>query len=720
FSWAREMNPGSEDVFQSMEKLRLPFIANTGQVDGGVTFYARTFGGAVFLTKGGEIVYSLPEIKKKGQGSRGIVLREELVGATIHDIRGEGVSPTKVSYFTGQDRSKWVSGIPTYSSVSLGEVYNGIELKLKAYGNNVEKLFFVQPGSGPVSITVRLSGAGSIKVNEAGELEAATELGVVRFTRPVAYQEIDGRRIEITVAYNIQPSAFSYQRSALSNPNSAFRIPHSAFVYGFTVGAYDRSQTLVIDPLLASTYLGGGGSDSASSLAIDSSGNIYVAGVTNSENFPTTVGAYDTTYNASDVFISKLSADLSTLLASTYLGAGASDSASSITIDPSGNVYVTGYTYSSNFPTTPGAYDQKFNSSDYADIFISKLSPDLTTLLASTFLGGGENDSATALMTDASGNVYVTGWTFSDNFPTTTGAFDQKYNSTHRRDAFISKLSADLSTLLISTFLGGGGGEWVSSLTMDRTGNIYVTGWTASDNFPVTTGAYDQKFNSSGYTDAFVTKLSADLSALLASTYLGGGGGEWTTSIAIDRTGDVYVTGGTGSDNFPVTMDAYDEKFNSSEFIDAFVTKLSSDLSTLLASTYLGGENNESASSIAVDATGNIYVAGWTISDNFPTTIGAYDVIFNSSGYSDAFISKLNADLTSLLASTYLGGGGGERVAAMTIDTAGNVYVTGWTGSDNFPTTDSAYSRILRGDIDAFISRLDGNLSADLSLGSQN
>ncbi|MCX5885351.1 MAG: SBBP repeat-containing protein, partial [Proteobacteria bacterium] len=493
-----------------------------------------------------------------------------------------------------------------------------------------------------------------------------------------------------------------------------------AFVYGFTVGAYDRSQTLVIDPLLASTYLGGGGSDSASSLAIDSSGNIYVAGVTNSENFPTTVGAYDITYNASDVFISKLSADLSTLLASTYLGAGASDSASSITIDPSGDVYVTGFTYSSNFPTTTGAYDQKFNSSDYADIFISKLSPDLSTLLASTFLGGGDNDDATALMTDASGNVYVAGWTFSDNFPTTTGSFDQKYNSTNRRDAFISKLSPDLSTLIASTYLGGGGGEWISSLTMDRTGNIYVTGWTASDNFPVTTGAYDQKFNSSGYTDAFISKLSSDLSALLASTYLGGGGGEWTASIAIDRSGDVYVTGGTGSDNFPVTMGAYDEKFNSSEFIDAFVTKLSSDLSTLLSSTYLGGENNESASSIAIDATGNIYVSGWTISDNFPITIGAYDVIFNSSGYSDAFISKLNADLTSLLASTYLGGGTGERVAAMTIDTAGNIYVTGWTGSDNFPTTDSAYSRILRGDTDAFISRLDGNLSADLSLGSQN
>jgi len=704
----RESISSAPGMFAKAQTLPVPFIVNMGQLNERVMFYARTFGGAVFLTKGGEIVYSLPELKKKDQGARGIVLREELVGATIHDIRGEGISPTKVSYFTGQDRSKWVSGIPTYSSVSLGEVYNGIELKLKAYGNNVEKLFFVQPGSDPVSITVRLSGAGSIKVNEAGELEAATELGVVRFTRPVAYQVIDGKRIEIPVNY--MPHA----------PNSALRTPHSAFVYGFTVGAYDRSQTLVIDPLLASTYLGGGGSDSASSLAIDSSGNIYVAGVTNSENFPTTVGAYDTTYNASDVFISKLSADLTTLLASTYLGAGASDSAFSLAIDPSGDVYVTGFTYSSNFPTTPGAYDQKFNSSDYADIFISKLSPDLSTLLASTFLGGGDNDDATSLMTDASGNVYVAGWTFSDNFPTTTGSFDQKYNSTNRRDGFISKLSPDLSTLLASTFLGGGGGEWISSLTMDRTGNIYVTGWTVSDNFPVTTGAYDQKFNSSGYTDAFVTKLSADLSALLASTYLGGGGGEWTTSIAIDRSGNVYVTGGTGSDNFPVTMGAYDEKFNSSEFIDAFVTKLSSDLSTLLSSTYLGGENNESASSIAIDATGNIYVSGWTISDNFPITIGAYDVIFNSSGYSDAFISKLNADLTSLLASTYLGGGTGERVAAMTIDTAGNIYVTGWTGSDNFPTTDSAYSRILRGDTDAFISRLDGNLSADLSLGSQN
>jgi len=559
-----------------------------------------------------------------------------------------------------------------------------------------------------VSITVRLSGAGSIKVNEAGELEAATELGVVRFTRPVAYQEIDGRRIEIPVSY------------MLHAPNSAFRIPHSAFVYGFTVGAYDRSQTLVIDPLLASTYLGGGGSDSASSLAIDSSGNIYVAGVTNSENFPTTVGAYDTTYNASDVFISKLSADLSTLLASTYLGAGASDSTSSITIDPSGNVYVTGYTYSSNFPTTPGAYDQKFNSSDYADIFISKLSPDLTTLLASTFLGGGENDSATALMTDPSGNVYVTGWTFSDNFPTTTGAFDQKYNSTHRRDAFISKLSADLSTLLISTFLGGGGGEWVSSLTMDRTGNIYVTGWTASDNFPVTTGAYDQKFNSSGYTDAFVTKLSSDLSALFASTYLGGGGGEWATSIAIDRSGDVYVTGGTGSDNFPITPGAYDEVFNSSGYPDAFISKLSSDLSILFASTYLGGGNIETTSSLAIDAAGNIYVTGLTFSNTFPTTPGAYDEVFNSSGYADVFISKLSPDLSTLLASTFLGGGGGEWASSMTMDRTGNIYVTGWTGSDNFPTTDSAYSRILRGDTDAFISRLDGNLSADLSLGSQN
>jgi len=209
-------------------------------------------------------------------------------------------------------------------------------------------------------------------------------------------------------------------------------------------------------------------------------------GPENVGKFPVTVGAYDTTYKESDIFIAKLSPDLSTLLASTFLGAGHADFASSIAIDSSGNVYVTGWTFSENFPVTENAFDQKFNSSDSADIFISKLSPDLSTLLASTFLGAGDNDAATCIKIDPSGNVYVTGGTFSENFPVTETAFDQKYNSSGLRDAFVSKLSPDLSTLLASTFLGGGEGEWVSSLATDQSGNVFVTEWTWSDNFPVT------------------------------------------------------------------------------------------------------------------------------------------------------------------------------------------------------------------------------------------
>ena len=736
---ARQSTSSTAGVLLQAKTLHIPFMENRGQVNDKVMFYARTFGGTVFLTQEGEIVYSLPEITKEGQGERGIVLKEKLVGARVKGIMGEEASHTRVSSFKGNDPSQWQKSISTYEAVILGEVYRGIKLKLRAYGNTVEKLFFIKPGSNPAAIQMRLSGARGITVSPGGELEVATELGTVRFTRPIAYQEIEGKRVEVPISYNILKhgtgdSGLETRDSALilhapssmlniprpepliPNPesrmsNSSLSTQHSALVYGFTVADYDHTQELIIDPLLASTFLGGGGNDGASSMAIDSSGNVYVTGVTNSSKFPVTVGAYDSTYKESDVFISKLSPDLSTLLASTFLGAGHADFASSIAIDPSGNVYVTGCTFSGNFPVTENAYDQKFNSSDYADVFISKLSPDLSTLLASTFLGAGENDGATCIKIDSSGNVYVTGWTFSSNFPITDTAFDQQYNSSGFRDAFVSKLNSDLSTLLASTFLGGGEGEWASSLATDQSGNVFVTGWTWSDNFPVTEGAYDGQFNSSGYTDAFISKFNSDLSSLLASTYLGGGGGEWTTSIALGPAGSVYVTGGTVSDNFPVTDGAYDEVFNSNEATDAFIAKLSSDLGTLLASTYLGGGSSETAASMAIDATGNVYVTGLTFSNTFPTTPGAYDLTFNSSDYSDAFISKLNTNLTTLLASTYLGGNGDERPGAVAIDETGNIYVTGATSSSSFPTTDNAYSQTSPGGFDVFISRLDTDLS---------
>jgi len=800
-----------EDFAQKTRKLQMPFIANNGQVDERVEFYAKTFGGTVFVTKDGEIVYALPKTEKSecrlGEAERtqqaanpqsknpsnppnpksaiqnlksGVALREEFVGARVKTIQGEDPSVTKVNYFKGNDPSKWKTNVSTYDIVSLGDIYDGIELKLKAYGNNVEKLFCVKPKSNPDQIKVQLSGAKSITVNEEGQLAVETELGPVKFTKPIAYQEIDGKRVEVAVEYRIQDvgwvkSVLSFVEGrsapnppptpdsggqpsvpltegdegggfALLNPsclcaliqdNRASSIVHPAswivdhavnsqlpnsqtpqLIYGFTVASYDRTKDLIIDPLLASTYLGGISYNRGNSLALDTSGNVYVTGYTSSFNFPTTSGAYDTSYSGgvyADVFVSKLDSELTSLLASTFLGGGDYDWGYSLALDASGNVYVTGYTKSYEFPTTSGAYDTSYNGDwddPYYDVFVSKLDGGLTSLLASTFLGGSDHDYGYSLTLDTSGNVYVTGEAYSKDFPTTSGAYDTSYNTGYGADVFVSKLDGGLTSLLASTYLGGSNTDVGNSLTLDTSGNVYVTGYTESANFPTTSGAYDTSNNTgySGYgADVFISKLDGGLTSLLASTYLGGSYWDEGQSLALDTSGHVYVTGDTSSStDFPTTSGAYDTSFNGNDYwtVDVFVSKLDGGLTSLLSSTYLGGSGSDYSNSLALDTSGNVYVTGDASSD-FPTTSGAYD-----SSIGNAFVSKLNGELTSLLSSTYLGGSSSNYCRSLALDTSGNIYVTGYTKSSDFPTTSGAYDTSLDGDFDAFVSKLDSNLSA--------
>ena len=863
---AQLSNPQSEiknpkldkaEFAQKTQKLQMPFIANEGQVDECVAFYAKTFGGTVFVTKNGDIVYSLPKSEKaedsshnlyRGETSRScrdaipcvfnafaqrdalcrisekrepritdyvswivgcasyahqtglsslnspntstptshstaVALKEEFVGAKISGIKGEGESVTKVSYFKGNNPSKWKSNISTYELVNVGEVYKGIELKLKAHGNNVEKLLYVKPGANPEQIKIRLSGiqpsessmteeiqppespfikgdltksplekgARGLWVNEEGQLVAETELGPVKFTKPIAYQEIDGKRVDVPVEYRIQDVGW-VKRSALNknglndlnqlngldgfaslnpsypnslnqsnqlnispsaNPNSEIENPKSE--YGFKVASYDRAKDLIIDPLLASTFLGGANNDYGYSLALDTSGNVYVTGKAGS-GFPTTSGAYDTSLTGyNDVFVSKLDGGLTSLLASTFLGGSGNDSGYSLTLDTSGNVYVTGDTWSTDFPTTSGAYDTSFNGG-LNDVFVSKLDSGLTSLLASTFLGGSGSsvflyEEGYSLTLDTSGNVYVTGSTNSKDFLTTSGAYDTSYNGGY--DVFISKLDSGLTSLLASTFLGEGAG---SSLALDTSGNVYVTGSTSSSDFPTTSGAYDTSYGGSG--DVFVSKLDGGLTSLLASTYLGGNAPDSGNSLALDTSGNVYVTGTTYSTDFPTTSGAYYDTSLDDSWGDAFVSKLDSGLTSLLASTYLGGNASDDGNFLALDTSGNVYVTGWTGSSDFPTTSGAYDTSFNGGGFGDAFVSKLNSGLTSLLASTYLGGAEDnndedEYGTSIALDTSGNVYVTGLTSSSDFPTTSGAYDTSFNGgDYDVFVSKLDSDLSS--------
>ena len=608
----------------------------------------------------------------------------------------------------------------------MEEVYEGIDLRLKAYGNTVEKIFTVKPDANYEKIRIRLEGAQELTANTAGALVAETELGAVKFTKPVAYQEIEGKRVEIECEYVISncemrnakcrtTHTLALSRGEYENPlaegetgmdKSEARSLKTE--YGFKVAQYDKTKDLFIDPLLASTYLGGSYEDRGSAIAVDADGNVFVAGETVSSEFPSTPGAYCISRKGNtDIFVSKFNGGLTNLLASTFLGGALNhERASSIVIDAGGNIYVAGSTYSTDFPTTRGSYDAAGNGR--WDVFVSKFNNGLTSLLASTFLGGKADDCGYAIAIDAGGNVFVTGETISSDFPATPGAYDTSYNGGYY-DVFVSKFNSDLTRLLASTFLGGSSGDYGRAIAVDGTGNVFVTGNTWPKDFPVTPGSYNTSYNG-GNDDAFVSKLNNGLTNLLASTFLGGYSNDFGKTIAVDTSGNVYVAGETVSPNFPTTDVAY-ATAHKRESKDVFVSKFNNQLTRLSASTLLGGDSHDYGKAIAIDAGGNVYVAGSTNSTNFPTKPDAYDT--TSNGESDVFVSKFNSGLTNLLMSTFLGGSRSDYGNAIAVSAVGNVYVTGETLSSDFPATPGAYDASYHRCEDVFVSRFSVDLSAD-------
>jgi hypothetical protein len=333
---------------------------------------------------------------------------------------------------------------------------------------------------------------------------------------------------------------------------------------------------------------------------------------------------------------------------------------------------------------------------------VTKLNADGTTLLYSTFLGGSDSDIGQAIATDVSGASLVTGYTLSTDFPTIPGAYGTSFNG-GLTDAFVAKLSSDGASLLYSTFLGRSGGDGGNGIAVEADGAALITGTTGSSDFPTTPGAYDTTFN--GDEDAFVAKLSADGSSLLYATFLGGSLTDFATGITVDATGMVFVTGITGSSDFPTTSAAYDGIHNGDD-TDSFVAKLSADGSTLQYSTFLGGDRDDGARSIAVDASGAAFITGSTSSSNFPTTPGAFDTTFGGGPF-DAFMAKLNADGSSLLYSTFLGGAGPlDGGSGIVLDASGAALVTGDTTSLDFPTTPGAYDTTLDGGADVFVVKI--------------
>ncbi|HYS17149.1 MAG TPA: SBBP repeat-containing protein [Candidatus Binatia bacterium] len=698
-------------VIEAFGKLPLSFEANRGQTDSQVRFLSRslqhtlllapTEAVLVFVTRehpeGSQGHGAKAKLGKPGPATR-TVLRMTFLGANPDArVTGREELPGKANYFVGNDPASWRTNVPTYARVHYEDLYPGIDLVYYGNQRQLEYDFVVRPAADPRRIALSFRGAHRLEVDSQGDLVLHTTAGAIRQSKPIIYQEVAGRRVEIPGGYVLRDG----QR------------------VGFHVAAYDTSLPLIIDPSLAySTYLGGSGFDEGRGIAVDSTGNAYVTGSTDSIDFPTTTGVFQTAcdtgpgFCSGDVFVTKLNPAGSALVYSTYLGGSGFDQGFGIAVDSTGNAYVTGVTTSTNFPTTAGAFQTATGgpADSQIDAFVTKLNPTGSGLVYSTYLGGNGFDEGFGIAVDSTFNAYVTGFTSpaadpsSPNFPTTPGAFQTVFGGGPSSDAFVTKLNPAGSALVYSTYLGGSDADVGSAIAVGAGGNAYVTGFTGSTDFPTTGGAFQTV--SGGLRDAFVTKLNPTGSApLVYSTYLGGSGDDEGLAIAVDASGNAYVTGDTDSTNFPIMAGAFQTAFGGGSF-DAFVTQVAPTGATLTYSTYLGGNGDDQGAGVAVDASGNAYVTGSTGSTDFPTTAGAFRTA--SGGNGDAFVTTLAPTGSTLVFSTYLGGSGFDIGTGITVDamSSPNAYVVGFTDSSDFPTTTGAFDTTFNGGDDTFVARI--------------
>jgi hypothetical protein len=733
--WGRApaSEPDLSAVRQRIATLSVPFVPNAGQWDSRAAFGAQALGGMLLVTADGMLVYSQPGYPivesaapiesgertgrrrqlappKRGPGS---IVTETFIDAAgrllLAQPRGTQPAAARVSYMIGNDAGTHQRELETFERIDLGDVFGGVNVQLRATGNNVEKIFTVAPHRDPRAIRLRVGGALRLEPGASGELIAYTAAGSVTFTAPIAFQEDDdGVRQPIGVRYAVDDDATSYR---------------------FALARYDASRTLVIDPLLQSTYHGAGGTDFPTAIAVHpATGDVYVAGFTDSptNTFPGVEGGVQGSFGGGiyDAFVSRFNPDLTSLVRATYLGAAGGDQALALAIHPvSGDIYVAGQTNSAT-NTFPGLSVSSFQgtSGGSYDVFVSRLSADLGTLMRSTLLGSEGADAATAIaIHPLSGEVYVAGTTNqtpANTFPGVSGSPQQ--TSGGSIDGFVSRLSADLSTLLRSSYLGAAGNDEPAALAIHpATGDVYVAGQTNStaSTFPgVVVGvAGSAQSVHGGGTDGFVSRFSADLMQRLRSSYLGGTGLDRANALAIHpQTGEVYVAGLTTSASFPGMSPSSAQQGFAGSF-DAFVSRFRPELGAV-RSTYLGAGGNDQAFAMAIHpVSGEIYIAGMTESGfgTFPGTTGSAQQDFG--GFQDAWVGRLSADLTALRRSTYLGGMVQDDARALAIDPAsGNVYVAGTTTSTTgIPgTAGGAQPSGGGGTFDAFVSRFSLDLQA--------
>jgi Calx-beta domain-containing protein/beta-propeller repeat-containing protein/uncharacterized protein DUF4214 len=504
-----------------------------------------------------------------------------------------------------------------------------------------------------------------------------------------------------------QQQPYAYQEVGGKKISVAVRyLKHGNGEIGFAVDDYDRVRPLVIDPVLVySTYLGGTSVDIGYTIAVDSSGNAYLTGQTFSPNFPT-ASPFQPVNNGGDVFITKINAAGSALVYSTFLGGNGQDVGGGIAVDSLGNAYITGFETSTNFPTVNPI--QPTGGGNPGDAFVTKINAAGSAIVYSTYLGGNNYDYGNGIALDSSRNAYITGTAYSTNFPTANPI--QPANgggNVGTIDAFVTKVNPAGSAFVHSTYLGGSGDDYGNGIAVDSSGNAYVTGSAVSTNFP--TASPFQPTNH-GLEDTFLTKLNPTGSAFVYSTYLGGSAQEIGYGVAVDSSGSAFVTGRTRSTNFPTASPL--QSVNKGGIDDGFVLKMNTAGSALIYSTYLGGTGDDHGTAIALDSLRNAYVTGQTSSTNFPTASPFQSA---NAGGNDIFVTKLNPDGSALLYSTYLGGSGEDDGYGIAVDSSGSACITGETRSPNFPTAGPIQPANGGGLDDAFVAKFTDYVSIAVS-----
>jgi hypothetical protein len=722
------------------------FEANRGQVGNS----------AQFLTRGRDSQFLISPtqaqmVLRKAEGLA--TVRMQFMGANPQaQIRGEAELPGKINYLTGNDPARWQTGVATFARVRVAEIYPGIGLVYYGNQQQLEYDFEIAPGANPDAIRIHFDGVDAITLNAQGGLVLTLSGGEIRQLKPVFCQTVNGARREISGGYQLL----------------------DGHTISFVVGSYDHSLPLVIDPLLYySTYFGGKYGDTAWSVKLDANGFVYVAGATLSPQFLTnTPGAYQTNSGGSqtgDAFVAKFDNLGETLIYFTYLGGSGDDAAYGLAVDTNGDAYIAGVTDSTNFPVRNGIYTNISGTLNTqlglypVDAFVAELDPGGSNLVYSTYLGGESADAAFGIAVDLAGNAYVTGFTYSTNFPVkspvpyhlagTTNLYLNRLACTNtvyfNANAFVAKIAPGGTNLIYSTYFGGNNFDVGQGIAVDNLNQVYVTGYTASTNFPTVNAVYQQfvyetiitnststnqvfttnlfngyllngSTNQTSASDAFIAKFDSTGTNLLYSTFLGGTNNDMAYAIAADNNGAAYVTGWTVSTNFPNTVtnipylhNGVTNNFNTvfPTVTNAFLTEITNGTGTragIAFSTVFGGTNRciDIGYGVAIDTnTGNIFVVGTTSSTNFPTFNVPGLLRSTNSGKSDVFVIAFETNATALLYSTYLGGKDNDYGYSIAVDTETNVYVVGQTLSTNFPTL-YAYQSSRNGTNDAFLAAI--------------